>query len=94
MTCSYKAKPAVDIFWIYNISGDPDTSIIDIHNYVIDNNPYTITKSSLTWNINNEDKRKTVSGIYTCKANNTFGSGSSNMILDVQCKCMSSYLLS
>ena len=91
VTCSFQAKPALNITWIYNVYDDPDTTIIHITHNITDNNPYVITTSTLTWKTNNDDERKTVSGIYTCKANNTAGSLSLNMTLDIQCKYFLEY---
>ncbi|KAK2139411.1 hypothetical protein LSH36_1806g00000 [Paralvinella palmiformis] len=73
MTCSFTAKPVSNITWIYEQSGSPDVNVLNITTSEMNSNPYIITTSTLSWKTTDEEKRKSVSGNYTCKATNSLG---------------------
>ncbi|KAK2142337.1 hypothetical protein LSH36_968g00018 [Paralvinella palmiformis] len=85
MSCSFSAKPAANIIWIYKQSDLPDANVINITNSEIYSYPYITTASTLSWKTPDEDKRKYVSGNYTCKSSNSLGNKMSQAAnLDIQ----------
>ena len=85
-SCIYKAKPASIVTWIYNMTEEPNTEVIDISSFEQSDGPYTVTISTITWKTSDETQRKTVSGYYTCDAENAVGMTSHTLKLDIQCK--------
>jgi hypothetical protein len=87
LSCTFTAKPGSTITWIYNISQEPDLTIISIESADISDGPYTITSSTMSWKTSDIYQKKTISGYYFCKAENTAGEMITRTItLDIQRK--------
>ena len=87
LSCTFTAKPVSTITWIYNISQEPDFTIISIESADISDGPYTITSSTMSWKTSDIYQKKTISGYYFCKAENTVGEMiTRTMTLDIQRK--------
>ena len=84
-TCVYKAKPKSAVTWIYNMSENPNSEVINISSTEQSDGPYMKTTSIISWKTSEENQRKAVSGFYTCTAENTVGTTSHTMKLDIQC---------
>ena len=86
-SCSFNAKPPANITWIYEQSGRPDTTVLNITTSETNNEPCTITTSVLSWKTTHHDQRKLISGHYTCIATNIVGHTlTDNSTIDVQCE--------
>ena len=87
VACSFTAKPEANISWIRGTSDIPDMSPINVTFINTDDGPYTITTSKMTWRTSVLDERRTVSDIYKCKAVNSVGMQTSQIMnLDIQCE--------
>ena len=85
VTCSFTSKPVSTVTWT-GPSGSPNDVVLDITTTTQSNTPYTITTSRMMWKTDDYDLRKTVSGDYTCIANNGYHDVTSKtMNLNVQC---------
>ena len=60
VTCSFKAKPAANISWLYARTGIPDATILNITTIENNNKPYIITTSNMSWETTEEDKIKSI----------------------------------
>jgi len=86
ITCSFNAKPVATVSWIYGVSDEPDTTVLNVTSRETHNKPYTITNSDLSWNTDVEEERKLISGNYTCTAVNPVGvTTSQTAIIDIHC---------
>ena len=87
ITCRFTAKPKANITWLRGVSESPDISIILMTSTDTNNDPYTITTSTLSWKTPDESVRRTVSDNYTCKAVNSVGMEISEQInMDIHCE--------
>ena len=84
--CSFRAIPEANITWIGPSGGSPDDMVLNITQFTDSTGPYDVTTSTMTWLDILED-RTTVSGNYSCSANNIHGDATSQtMDLNVLCE--------
>ena len=87
VVCSFRAIPEANITWIGPSDGPPDDTVLNITQVINSTGPYDVTTSTMTWSDDILDDRMTVSGDYTCKANNIHGDATSQtMDLNVLCE--------
>ena len=87
--CSFQAIPEATITWLGPSDGRHDDMVLNITNVTDSTGPYDVTTSTMSWLDVNLENRTTVSGNYTCRANNIHGDVTSKtMDLDVLCECV------
>ena len=90
VSCSFKAKPAASITWIYEDNSNLPEAVTYTDNHVNVDRVYTQTTSTLSWRQQvalDDPRRREARGRYTCHAANNVGyTDSNNMELNVLCK--------
>ena len=88
VSCVISAKPVATIAWVKEPGTVPNTTILNIATTTEESGIYDITTSRMTWNTPDYNLRKTVSGIYTCSANNGYNDFTEQMELNIECKML------
>ena len=84
ITCESIGNPLPTIIW--SRTNGARVLVVDSGNYTESQNASKVSRNLTITNTSRED-----TGVYTCSANNSVGSVSSNVSITVQCKFVATY---